>query len=108
VSSNKYLVVGGWPALKDMEEEKAKIFNDSYITVVIERDINSVDSVKRDSKRMLGLLKSIARNIGTCLKISTLQNDVFAHDENINITGPTIIDYLNVLSKLNLYLEIPA
>jgi predicted AAA+ superfamily ATPase len=74
----------------------------------VEEDINGVDGIKRDQKKMLALINSLARNISTPTKISSLQNDIFYNDDNINISKPTLLDYLNVLSKLNIYIEIEA
>lgn len=101
------MIKGGWPGLLNASLKDAVLLNRSYVDLLAEIDMSRVSNVKRDSQKVKSLLHSLARNIGTKVDNTTLEKDIRAR-ENINISRPTVIDYLNALSQLMVYEEQPA
>ncbi len=85
----------------------AILLNRSYVDLLAEVDMSRVSKVKRDPVKVRSLLRSIARNIATLVDNTTLEKDIKAV-ENTDVSRPTIIDYLNVLSQLMIFEEQPA
>jgi predicted AAA+ superfamily ATPase len=56
---------------------------------------------------MLKLIKSLARNICRIASINTLANDMEIN-EDVTISKPAAIDYINGLKKLYFLIEIPC
>lgn len=101
------MIKGGWPALMNMSLEDSILLNRSYIDLLAEIDMSRVSNVKRDPRKVRSLLRSIARNVATMVENTTLEKDIKAL-EDVDISRPTIIDYLDALSKLMIFEEQPA
>lgn len=101
------MIKGGWPALLNSSLNAAILLNRSYVDLLAEVDMSRVSKVKRDPVKVRSLLRSIARNIATLVDNTTLKKDIKAV-ENTDVSRPTIIDYLNVLSQLMIFEEQPA
>jgi predicted AAA+ superfamily ATPase len=101
------MVKGGFPAVFDLPTEKAVIVNQSYIDLLAEVDMSRVSNVKRDPNRVRLLLKSLARNIATLVDNTTLEKDIAIKDKAA-LSRPTIIDYLDTLARLMIFVEQPA
>jgi predicted AAA+ superfamily ATPase len=101
------MIKGGWPALLDVSLEDAILLNRGYVDLLAEIDMSRVSNVKRDPKKVCTLLRSIARNIATLVDNTTLEKDIKAV-EDANLSRPSIIDYLDALSKLMIFEEQPA
>lgn len=101
------MIKGGWPALLNSSLNAAILLNRSYVDLLAEVDMSRVSKVKRDPVKVRSLLRSIARNIATLVDNTTLEKDIKAV-ENTDVSRPTIIDYLNVLSQLMIFEEQPA
>ena len=101
------MIKGGWPALLNSSLHEAILLNRSYVDLLAEVDMSRVSKVKRDPVKVRTLLRSIARNIATLVDNTTLEKDIKAV-ENTDVSRPTIIDYLNVLSQLMIFEEQPA
>jgi len=69
--------------------------------------MSRVSNVKRDPQKVRTLLRSIARNVATLVDNSTLEKDIKSI-EDTEISRPTIIEYLDALSKLMIFEEQPA
>ncbi len=98
------MIKGGWPALLDVSLEDAIILNRSYIDLLADIDMSRVSNVKRDPQKVRSLLRSIARNISTLVDNSTLERDIKSV-EDADISRPTIIEYLDALSRLMIFEE---
>nr|WQH63805.1 DUF4143 domain-containing protein [Methanosphaera sp. ISO3-F5] len=61
-------------------------------------DVSRVDGVKRDSKRVINLLRSYARNIGTNVKDTTILADIKTNFEDISLQ--TYYSYVDSLKRL--------
>jgi hypothetical protein len=101
------MIKGGWPALFNLSYEEAGLVNRAYIDLLAEIDMSRVSSVKRDPQKVRSLLRSIARNVATVVDNTTLEKDI-KKLEDADLSRPTIIDYLDALSRLMIFEEQPA
>jgi predicted AAA+ superfamily ATPase len=101
------MIKGGWPALLDVSLDDAILLNRGYVDLLTETDMSRVSNIKRDPQKVQSLLRSIARNIATMVDNTTLEKDIKVV-EDIDLSRPTVIDYLDALSKLMIFEEQPA
>jgi hypothetical protein len=101
------MIKGGWPALLNRSFEDAILLNRGYMDLLADIDMSRVSNVKRDPQRVRTLLRSIARNVATLVDNSTIEKDIKSV-EDADISRPTIIDYLDALSRLMIFEEQPA
>ena len=95
-----YLIIrGGWPASLSVPESEAQRLPLEYLDAVIEDDMYRIDDVKRDSRKIRLLLRSLARNESTTVTNRSLKNDVKEKDDE-DIDVDTIASYLDVFSRL--------
>lgn len=90
---------GGWPANIGIAAKQAAQVSQDYIQAVIEDDVSSIDGIKRDTSKMLLLLRSLARNESTTATISTLSKDVVASDV-AGIHRTTVNEYLDIFKRM--------
>lgn len=97
---------GGWPVgvLSANRSSQLAIPKD-YVEQIYERDMFSVDDVKRNKKTMKNILKSYARNISTLAGKGNIISDVSAEGA---ITDKTLDDYINVLEELYIIQDMNA
>ncbi|MHC1779115.1 MAG: ATP-binding protein [Bacteroidales bacterium] len=101
------MIKGGWPALIDASLDDAILLNRSYIDLLADIDMSRVSYVKRDPQKVRSLLRSVARNVSTLVDNSTLASDIKTV-EDAGLSRPTIIEYLDALSRLMIFEEQPA
>lgn len=93
------IVRGGWPGNLDTEKEQAMLLPSEYLKAVIDDDVFRIDGVKRDTKKIHLLLKSLARNESTTVTNRKLKNDIKEiDDEDIDID--TVAEYLDIFNRL--------
>jgi len=97
---------GGWPANIGIAAKQAAQVSQDYIQAVIEDDVSSIDGIKRDTSKMLLLLRSLARNESTTATISTLSKDVAGSDV-AGIHRTTVNEYLDIFKRMFLTDNIP-
>lgn len=97
---------GGWPVsvLSGHRSSQLAIPKD-YVEQIYERDMFSVDDIKRNKKTMKNILKSYARNVSTLAGKGNVIADVNA---NCPITDKTLDDYINVLEELYIVQDLNA
>jgi predicted AAA+ superfamily ATPase len=100
------IVRGGWPALQGRPVEAAITANRGYLDEVRRIDIRLVDGVKRDPQRVGQLLTSLARHVGTHVKVTTLEADIAGSGGAVE--RHSIADYLQALSRLKVIEDQPA
>jgi predicted AAA+ superfamily ATPase len=81
--------------------------NRAYIDLLTELDMSRVSSIKRNPDKVRSLLRAIARNVATSVDITVLEKDIKLH-ENIDVSRPTIYDYLETLDRLMIIEDQPA
>lgn len=93
------IIRGGWPGNLGVPFKQAVLLPNEYINAVIDDDVFRIDGIKRDTRKMRLLLKSLARNESTTVTNKTLKNDISEIDnEDINID--TVTDYLDIFKRL--------
>ncbi|MDR1082631.1 MAG: DUF4143 domain-containing protein [Coriobacteriales bacterium] len=102
----EHIVAGGWPALIGKSLRNAARYNLDYLSLIAEMDVSRVSDRKRDPLKIHRLLESYARNIATPASVSTLTLDTTGEDGSLART--TVIDYLDVLSRLMIVEDLPA
>jgi predicted AAA+ superfamily ATPase len=101
------MITGGWPGLQHESVRSASLLNRAYIDLLADVDMSRVSDVRRDPQRVRSLLRSLARNLATQVDNVTLQIDIEQKEDAI-LSRPTIIDYLDALSRLMVFEEQPA
>ncbi len=97
----KLVLRGGFPGSLDVPFEEAIKIPKDYVQEIIDLDINRISDTKRDTHKMMLLLRSLSRNESTTISVSKLKEDIKGI-ENEDIDIKTITEYLNDLSKLYL------
>lgn len=103
----KLLVRGGWPQLVNHNNEYPQLIIKSYISNIINDDMQRIDGKVRDVRKINMVLKSLSRNESTLVTNQKILQDIKTYsDESISIN--TLEDYLDILRRLFLIDEIPA
>ncbi len=92
------IVIGGWPGLQGHSIQGALRFVRDYLDEIRRLDIVRVDGVRRDPENVGRLLRSLARNLSTCVTATTLARDVSGSERTIN--DDTVRDYIGALRRL--------
>lgn len=98
---------GGWPGSIGMSETQAADIAKSYLKSFLADDIKKIDGVKRDSKKVKALIKSLARNVATSVSNATLIKDIKEFDGDV-IDPNTVASYLDMLTRLFIIDNQPA
>ncbi len=98
---------GGWPGALSLTDSAALRVSQAYLKAVLNSDISKLDGVKRDSELMGRIIKSLSRNQGEQIPISTIRADIL-QNENQRVSTDTIDDYVKVLKKIFLEEDMPA
>ena len=101
------MVKGGFPTILNKSLSDSKQINRAYIELLAEVDMRRLSMTKRDPIKVRSLLRSLARNISTLTEITTIEKDIKMAD-NLDITRPTIYNYLDALHRLMIIEEQPA
>jgi len=89
---------GGWPASLSRKSDHAKLLiARNYFDGVCDRDIGSVDGVKKDPTATRLLLRSYARNISTFAGNRTILKDI---NSNFNMSETVFYEYVKSLKRL--------
>ena len=92
-------VRGGWPGNLETGEKDLSLLPDEYLNAVIEDDVNRIDGIRRDSRKVRLLLRSLARNESTTVSNRTLKNDIKeVDDEDVDVE--TVAAYLDIFARL--------
>ena len=104
---SKLIVRGGWPEKFSLKNDEVSPIAKNYIESILDKDIN--DDKKRDRRKMLLLLQTLARNESTIVSVKTLIRDMkeLEHKDIIE-SEKTVFDYLNVLERLYIIENQPA
>ena len=88
------VIRGGWPENINVEVEKQGIIPKSYIESIIYKDIKERKDKKRDSQKMLMLLKSLSRNESSVASNDTLVKEIeeFTDDDGNYIHFDLVIE----------------
>jgi len=98
------MIRGGWPGLQGESLRSAALLNRAYIDLLADVDMSRVSEVRRDPQKVRSLLRSLARNVATQVDNVTLQADI-ERAEDVAMSRPTLIDYLDALGRLMVFEE---
>ena len=93
------VVRGGWPGAIGVPFKDAVNIPREYIRQVVNNDIQRLDNVKRDVRKVNLLMKSLARNETTSVSIKTLCRDISEVDEE-TVDTDTLSTYLGALERM--------
>jgi len=97
---------GGWPRCLSIRDKRAKLeIAGDYYKQVFQKDISSIDGVKRNPEWARTILWSYARNMATLAKKKNICEDVKAEH---NVTDVTLGSYIDVLESLYVIRNIDA
>ena len=95
----RLIVRGGWPGNLDIDDADISLLPSEYLDAVIDDDVNRVDEIRRDSRKIRLLLRSLARNESTTASNRTLKNDIKEIDDE-DIDVETVATYLDIFNRL--------
>lgn len=93
------VVVGGWPGALGLPVNQGMRVAHNYIDDLRDFDFSSVDSIKRDPRKVQRLLHSLARNVEQPAANKTLIRDMTASAEDGPLSIETVDNYLDVLRR---------
>lgn len=99
------LVRGGWPVSVSEEGSVALRYAREYVKAIVNHDVSRVDGVEKNPLRVRNIMHSLARNVSTMAKMSTIKNDITGND---NVSERTISSYMNALRRLFVIEDLPA
>ena len=103
-----YLCVrGGWQQNLSVSPEKAADVPREYLQTSLENDVFALTSVNHDIRKMKAVLHALARHESTVISNAALLRDIKTC-ENIVISIPTLLSYLDIFTRLFLIYEQPS
>lgn len=100
------IVAGGWPGTLGLSASQGARMARNYIDDLRDSDFSSVDSIKRDPRKVQRLLHSLARNVEQPAANKTLIRDMTADANDGPLSIETVDDYLDVLQRVFVLEEI--
>jgi len=98
---------GGWPDALGFTPTQGQVLARSYLDTIANTDMTSVDGVRRDPRRTIALLASLARNTATTVSDVTVRRDI-AQFGPAELSPMTLRSYLDVLERLFVLVSVPA
>ena len=95
----RLIIRGGWPGNLNVKDADISLLPNEYLNAVIDDDVSRIDGIKRDSRKVRLLLRSLARNESTTATNRTLKNDIKEIDDE-DIDVETVAVYLDIFSRL--------
>ena len=93
------IIRGGWPGSLGLSTRQASLLPIEYLNAVIDDDAYRIDGIKRDTRKMRLLLRSLARNESTTATDKTLINDIKSIDDE-DIDRNTVMAYMDIFRRL--------
>ena len=97
---------GGWPASIGLPVKSALAQAGKYLTSIVENDVFELIDVQRNPRRIMLLMRSLARNLATMASVETLRKDVSGSESELAIS--TVNNYLDILERLYVIENQPA
>lgn len=94
-----YVIRGGWPGNQDTPIESAGLLPKEYISGVVDDEVDRIDDIQRDKRKVELLLRSLARNESTTVTNNTIMNDIKAVDDE-EIDKNTVSVYMDIFNRL--------
>ena len=100
------ICIGGWPKFVTLEINEARNAMKSYLNEIIRTDIPMLSGKIHDPVKLERTIQSLARNIGTPVKVETIARDTGGSEAQIDRL--TITRYLETLEQLMIIEDLPA
>jgi hypothetical protein len=97
---------GGWPASIGLPVKAALAQAGNYLISIVENDVFELSDVQRNPRRIMLLMRSLARNVATMATIETLRKDVSGSESELAVS--TVNSYLDILERLYIVDNQPA
>ena len=91
------LARGGWPISIGEKKSVALRRAYDYVDAVVEIEVSTVDGVERNPTRVRNLMRSLARNVSSMAKMTTIREDMEGDDI---VSDKTISSYMNALRRI--------
>lgn len=89
---------GGWPKATLKERPKSALIQaEEYFEAVVRSDISRVDNVERDPELARRLMRSLARNQGAQIPVTTIVDDL---SSNAPVSAQTVASYIKALESI--------
>lgn len=98
---------GGWPTSVIHKTKNPLLLPREYLVAIINREESFGELEYYSAGRMKALLRSLARNTATPIKISTTVADI-KENTGTSISNVTLANYLSVLEQIHLIDEVEA
>lgn len=104
----EYLLTGGWPGNRKGGLDSRVQWVRDYVAETARVDLAHFETAgrRRDPQKVLAVLRSIARNVGSPSKISRLVGDTMGSDEPVSAS--TVSSYLDALRRIMILEEVPS
>ncbi len=99
---------GGWPQLRAADSVTASDAARAYLDEISRTDVSRVDGIERDPVRVQKLLTSVARNVATEVRHTTLAADTATAAEDAPLERRTVAGYMAALERLFVVEGVPA
>ena len=99
---------GGWPRTRRADTTTAVEAARAYLEEISRTDVSRVDGTDRDPVRVSRLLRSVARNVATDVKHTTLAADTATNGGDTPLERRTVAAYMAALTRLFVVEEVPA
>lgn len=101
-----FILRGGWPNSIKMNKEYSLEIAKNYYASLLHENISLSNEKEFNANRLDLLLRSLSRNISSPVNISTIEEDILAHDSSL--ARNTISSYIDILKKLYVIENISA
>ena len=99
---------GGWPQHIGERIDVAGDAARAYLYEVTRTDVSRVDGVERNPRKVQRLMVSLARNVATDVKLTTLAADTAEGNGEPELERRTVARYLDALERLFVVEKLPA
>ena len=89
---------GGWPGALGMEDNAAIKLSEAYVESIITTDLSSLTGIRRNPSVTRRVLRSLARNTATEVKMSTLSADT--SEQGRSLSDQTVRSYIDSLKEI--------
>ena len=100
------MCIGGWPKNITLEINEARAAMRSYLHEIIRTEIILLSGKTHDPIKIDRVFQSLARNIGTAVRVETIAKDTSGPDGQID--RQTITRYLQTFEELMIIEDLPA
>lgn len=98
---------GGWPISITRKPSSPSVLAREYLKIIINREEGFDNLDFYNPERMRALLRSLARNIASPIKLTTTLKDI-SENTNISISDTTLANYISILEQIHLLDDVEA